>query len=74
MYELDAPLFEMAAAIEGHPDNVAAALIGGFVICAGDTPARFEPAPGLEGVHRHPARCGAHRAGARGAAGGGPDW
>lgn len=50
MYELDAPLFELAAAIEGHPDNVAAALMGGFVICAGDTPARFDPAPGLEGV------------------------
>ncbi|HEX8054996.1 MAG TPA: homoserine kinase [Thermoleophilaceae bacterium] len=50
MYELDAPLFELAAALEGHPDNVAAALMGGFVICAGDTPARFDPAPGLEGV------------------------
>jgi homoserine kinase len=50
MYELDAPLFEAAAAIEGHPDNVAAALLGGFVICAGETPARFDPAPGLEGV------------------------
>jgi homoserine kinase len=50
MYELDAPLFEAAAAIEGHPDNVAAALMGGFVICAGEQPARFDPAPGLEGV------------------------
>src|SRR5919198_6452473 len=25
-----------AAEIEGHPDNVAAALYGGFVVCAGD--------------------------------------
>ena len=50
MYELDAPLFELAAALEGHPDNVAAALMGGFVICAGHTPARFDSAPGLEGV------------------------
>jgi homoserine kinase len=50
MYELDASLFEHAVALEGHPDNVAAALMGGFVICAGDTPARFDPAPGLEGV------------------------
>jgi homoserine kinase len=50
MYELDAPLFETAAALEGHPDNVAAALMGGFVICAGDTPERFDPAPGIEGV------------------------
>jgi homoserine kinase len=51
MYELDAPLFEHAADLEGHPDNVAAALLGGFVICAGDgEPVRFDPAPGLEGV------------------------
>ena len=50
MYELDAPLFDLAAALEGHPDNVAAALLGGFVICAGEKPERFDPAPGLEGV------------------------
>jgi homoserine kinase len=52
MYELDAPLFELAAELEGHPDNVAAALHGGFVICPGlgEAPVRFEPAPGLEGV------------------------
>ena len=28
MFELDAPLFERAAELEGHPDNVAAALLG----------------------------------------------
>jgi homoserine kinase len=52
MYELAAPLFELAAALEGHPDNVAAAVCGGFVICpgAGEDPVRFDPAPGLEGV------------------------
>jgi homoserine kinase len=51
MYELDAPLFEHAVQLEGHPDNVGAALLGGFVICAGDgQPVRFDPAPGLEGV------------------------
>jgi homoserine kinase len=52
MYELDAPLFELAAELEGHPDNVAAALYGGFVICPGpgEAPVRFDPAPGLEGV------------------------
>ena len=50
MFELDAPLFEIAAALEGHPDNVAAALMGGFVICAGGIPERFDPAPGIEGV------------------------
>ena len=52
MYELDAPLFELAAELEGHPDHVAAALHGGFVICpgGGEAPVRFDPAPGLEGV------------------------
>jgi len=52
MYELDAPLFELAAELEGHPDNVAAALHGGFVICPGpgEAPVRFDAAPGLEGV------------------------
>ncbi len=49
MYELDAPLFELAGQLEGHPDNVAAALLGGFVICAGD-PVRLDPPAGLEGV------------------------
>lgn len=50
LYELDAPVFELARELEGHPDNVAAAICGGFVICAGDEPARFDPTPGLEGV------------------------
>ena len=49
MYELDAPLFELAVELEGHPDNVAAALLGGFVVCAGE-PVRIEPPAGLEGV------------------------
>jgi len=48
IYELDAPLLEHAARIEGHPDNVAAALLGGFVICADGGAERFEPAPGIE--------------------------
>jgi homoserine kinase len=50
MYELDAPLLELATRLEGHPDNVAAALLGGFVICADGGAERFEPAPGIEGV------------------------
>jgi homoserine kinase len=50
MYELDAPLFRLAREIEGHPDNVAAALLGGFVVCAGEEPVRLEPAQGLEAV------------------------
>jgi homoserine kinase len=57
MYELDAPLFELAAEIEGHPDNVGAALLGGFVICPSDgPPVRFDPVPGLEGVLAIPAQ------------------
>jgi homoserine kinase len=52
MFELDAPLFDLAAPLEGHPDNVAAALQGGFVICPGpgEEPVRFDPPAGLEGV------------------------
>ena len=50
LYELDEPLFKHALAIEGHPDNVAAALLGGFVVCAGTEPVRLEPPPELEAV------------------------
>ena len=50
LYELDAPIFGLAHELEGHPDNVAAALHGGFVVCAGDEPVRFDPPAGLEGV------------------------
>jgi homoserine kinase len=51
MYELDAPLFELASELEGHPDNVAAALFGGFVICTrGEMPYQLDAQPGLEGV------------------------
>ncbi|HEU4944777.1 MAG TPA: homoserine kinase, partial [Solirubrobacterales bacterium] len=43
-----------ATELEGHPDNVAAAIYGGFVICGpgeGGQPsaARFDPPGGLEG-------------------------
>ena len=56
MFELDAPLFDLAAELEGHPDNVGAALNGGFVVCADDgPPVRFDPVPGLEGVLAIPA-------------------
>ncbi|HVY77244.1 MAG TPA: homoserine kinase [Solirubrobacterales bacterium] len=49
-----------ASEIEGHPDNVAAAIYGGFVICGageGDAPsaARFDPPGGLEGIAVVPA-------------------
>jgi homoserine kinase len=50
MYELDADLMALATAMEGHPDNVAAALHGGFVICAGGQVHRFEAPLGLEAV------------------------
>jgi homoserine kinase len=49
-------LLARAAEIEGHPDNVAAAIYGGFVICGGvedgDLPSatRFDPPDGLEGI------------------------
>jgi homoserine kinase len=50
IYELDAPIFDLAHELEGHPDNVAAAVYGGFVICDGGEPARMDPPPGLEAV------------------------
>jgi homoserine kinase len=50
MYELAANLLPAAAELEGHPDNVAAALHGGFVICSDDGAERFDPPPELEGV------------------------
>lgn len=57
LYELGlerGDLLERAAAIEGHPDNVAAALYGGFVICAagsdGVTATRLDPPGGLEAL------------------------
>lgn len=50
LYELDAPLLRHAAALEGHPDNAAAAIHGGFVLCAGERADRLEPPAGLEGV------------------------
>jgi homoserine kinase len=44
-----------ATQIEGHPDNVAAAIHGGFVVCTSDEggepfAARFDPPEGLEGI------------------------
>ena len=44
-----------ASELEGHPDNVAAAIYGGFVVCGADADgaplaARFDPPEGLEGI------------------------
>ncbi len=53
MYELALArdeLMQHAAQVEGHPDNVAASLYGGFVICTGDHVTVIEPPAGLEAV------------------------
>jgi len=51
-------VYRHAAALEGHPDNVAAALYGGFVLCphadgaaaAREAPIRLDPPNGVEAV------------------------
>ena len=57
LFELDADLLAGATKLEGHPDNAAAALLGGFVVCAGGRAARFDVPAGLEAIlvvpHRH---------------------
>jgi homoserine kinase len=58
MFELALPrpeIFERAARIEGHPDNVAASLYGGFVICANGHVTSIEPPSGLEAIAVVPA-------------------
>lgn len=40
----------LAAEIEGHPDNAAAAALGGFTIVAGEDVERMDPHPGLRPV------------------------
>jgi len=50
LFELDADLLALASALEGHPDNVAASLRGGFVVCADGEAARFDPPTGLEAL------------------------
>jgi homoserine kinase len=50
LYELDADLLAAAIELEGHPDNVAAALRGGFVICADGHIARLDAPVGLEAI------------------------
>ena len=55
LFELDADLLAEAAALEGHPDNVAAALHGGFVVSADGQATRVEPPTGLEALAVVPA-------------------
>ena len=50
LFELDADVLALATDFEGHPDNVAAALRGGFVVCAGDRVHRFDAPMGLEAI------------------------
>jgi homoserine kinase len=50
LFEMDADLLALASELEGHPDNVAASLLGGFVICADGQATRFEPPTGLEAL------------------------
>ena len=57
LFELDAPLLHAATRLEGHPDNAAAAMLGGFVVCVGAKAARFDIPAGLEAIlvvpHKH---------------------
>jgi homoserine kinase len=50
LFELDADLLGLATELEGHPDNAAAALEGGFVVCDGESVHRFDPPLGLEAI------------------------
>ncbi|MDQ2895703.1 MAG: homoserine kinase [Actinomycetota bacterium] len=50
LFELDADLLAHASELEGHPDNAAAALAGGFVISDGARIRRIEAPMGLEAV------------------------
>jgi homoserine kinase len=58
LYELalgEEEMLARATELEGHPDNVAAAIYGGFVICGRDangapSAVRFDPPGGLEGI------------------------
>jgi homoserine kinase len=50
MFELQEDVLGHVTELEGHPDNAAAALLGGFVIVTGGEVARFEPPDGLEAV------------------------
>lgn len=54
IFELGIDLFATANEIEGHPDNVAASLFGGFVVCAGGGVTRIEPPAGLEAIVARP--------------------
>ena len=68
IFELDADVLALATALEGHPDNVAAALQGGFVVCADGRGHALRRPGGAGGRARRAPRARADRAGARRAA------
>jgi homoserine kinase len=56
LFEMDVDLLAECSELEGHPDNVAASLNGGFVVCADGQATRFEPPTGLEALAVVPAQ------------------
>jgi homoserine kinase len=50
LFELDADVLALATELEGHPDNVGAALRGGFVVCADGEVASLQAPSGLEAL------------------------
>ena len=56
LFEMDVDLLAQCSELEGHPDNVAASLRGGFVVCADGQATRFEPPTGLEALAVVPAQ------------------
>jgi homoserine kinase len=50
VFELDADVLALASELEGHPDNVGAAIHGGFVVCADGLVASLNTPSGLEAL------------------------
>ena len=50
IFELDVDVLALATELEGHPDNAAASLEGGFVVCDGCKAHRFDAPLGLEAI------------------------
>ena len=50
IFELDVDVLALATELEGHPDNAAASLEGGFVVCDGSKAHRFDAPLGLEAI------------------------
>jgi homoserine kinase len=56
LFGLDADVQALATEMEGHPDNVAAAMFGGVVICDGRDTHRLDVPGGLEAILVVPAK------------------